>query len=124
MGMNAIYVAEELFDRVSTHLTGKPTMFIHTNGVLTKIETENGLWIQFGADLHVRIANKDELVLACKMVCMYHDGLRTESELLDIEAAENDRLDTELLEEAAVAHNAEEPTQSEFADERDIGLDV
>jgi hypothetical protein len=118
MGMNSVYVAEELYDRVSNHMDGKPVMFIHTNGVLSKIEKETGLFIQFGPLLHCRISNKDELMLACKMVCMYHDGMRTESEQLEIESAENDRLDDELMEAAATAHNLEDPNEYE---ERDDG---
>jgi hypothetical protein len=120
MGMNAVYVADELFDRVSHHLTATPVMFIHSNGVLSKIEQEAGLWIQFGADLHCRIANEDELRLACKMVVAYHDSLRTESELLEIEDAEQDRLDSALLEEAAIAH--EEACEKDVEEPRDDGF--
>jgi hypothetical protein len=104
MAMNAVYVADELFDRVASHLTGTPNLFIHRNGALTRVEQESGLWIQFGPQLHCRISNEDELRLACAMVTAYHDSLRSESELLDIQDAAEDLLDTQLLEEAAAKH--------------------
>ena len=104
MGMNSLYNADEMFDRISSHLTGKAVMYINWQGTLSKIEKAKGLWLQFGPDIFESIGNEHELKLACRLVVKYHDSLRTQSEMCEIEDAERCRLDDELLEAAAAAH--------------------
>ena len=108
MGMNSVYCADEMFDRISSHLKGRAVMYINWNGALTKVEKSKGLSIQFGPDLYEGISNEHELGLACRMVVKYHDSLRTQSEMYEIEDAERYRLDSELLEAATAAHLEEE----------------
>jgi hypothetical protein len=103
MSMQSLYSPEEMFDRASSHLTGKTCNLINCHGVVTPVAIVPGVSLEFGPGLFTRIQNEDELRLASRIVTTYHDSLRTESEQLDIEDHERALYETWLLEEACTA---------------------
>ena len=100
MSMQALYSPEEMFDKAHPHMTGSVCHLINRNGNTTAVSIVPGVTLEFGPGLFMRVDNAEELKLASRMVVSYHDSLRSESELVDIEEHERALYETQLLEEA------------------------
>jgi hypothetical protein len=102
MSMQALYTGDEMFDKAKPYLTGGVCNVINRHGLTTPVTVVQGVTLEFGPGLFTRIENEEELGLASRLVVMYHDSLRTESELVDIEEHERVLYETRLLEEAVL----------------------
>jgi hypothetical protein len=122
MSMQAVYSQLEMFEKASPHLKGGVSNLINRHGVLTPVTIVAGVALEFGPGLFTRIENADELWFASRLVVSYHDSLRAEAELVDIEENERSMYETSLLEEALLyAQTCEEGVGSdtEICDTRD-----
>jgi hypothetical protein len=108
MSMQALYSPDEMFDKAHPHLTGSVCHLINRNGNTTPVNIVPGVTLEFGPGLFTRVGNEEELKLASRMVVLYHDSLRSESELVDIEEHERALYETNLMEEAFLADQLQE----------------
>jgi hypothetical protein len=100
MSMQALYSPEEMFEKAQPHMVGSVCHLINHQGTTTSVKIVPGVTLEFGPGLFTPIDNEGELKIASRMVVLYHDSLRSESELVDIEEHERSLYETSLLEEA------------------------
>jgi hypothetical protein len=121
MSMQAVYSDVEMFEKASPHMKGGVSNIINRHGVLTPVTVVAGVALEFGPGLFTRIENEKELWFASRLVVLYHDSLRSEAELIDIEENERSMYETSLLEEALLCDQTHETVGSdtENSDVRD-----
>jgi hypothetical protein len=100
MSMQSVYSDSEMFDKAKPHMRGGVSNVINYLGATKQVKIVHGVTLEFGPGLFTQIENEQELWLASRIVVLYHDSLRDESEILAIEENERSMYETNLLEEA------------------------
>jgi hypothetical protein len=100
MSMQSVYVDDEMYDRAIPHLKGTTYSLLHRDGKVSPVSIMPGISLEFGPGLFTRITDEAELRLASRLVVLYHDSLRTESEQFEVDEHLRDIEETALMEEA------------------------
>jgi hypothetical protein len=118
MSMGTVYSEDHMFDRVIPYLFAEHvTHIIHAlDGSDQQVRMGSGVFLEFTPACYTRIQCETELHFACRMVTLYHDQLRSESEQLAIDENEWIQQETELLEEV-VAYRMLEPDSCDSDDD-------
>jgi hypothetical protein len=102
MSMQSVYVDDEMYDKALPHLNGTSYSLMHRDGTVSPVSIMPGVSLEFAPGLFTRINNEDELRLASRLVVLYHDSLRTESEQFEVNEHLRDMEETALMEEACL----------------------
>ena len=110
MSISAVYSEDHMYERAIPYLFAEHvTHEIHAlNGTIQQVRLGSGFFLEFAPACFTRVQCETELRFASRLVTLFHDSLRSESEQLSIEENEWFQQDTALLEEA-VAYRMLEP---------------
>ena len=114
MSMSTVYSEDHMYEQAIQFLSVEHvTHVIHaTNGTKQQVCSNLGVFLEFAPACFTRVQCETELRFVSRLVTLFHDQLRTESEQLSINENEWFQQDTALLEEA-VAYHMLEPDSGE-----------